>query len=106
MNKKCYLTIEIEKVKYDSDNFEGDLKTIISDLQSKLDEGWDGIKIDSEYEFGHSDPVSYFYLYKTRLETDDEYEDRMKRQEKCAEDQRKLKLKQYLELKKELGYEV
>jgi hypothetical protein len=81
---------------------EGSLVNIITDLQSKLDEGWSGIEIEYE-EFGGG-PEYYFYKY--RPETDKEYAKRMKGLEKKKEQELKAKerrRKQYEKLRKEFG---
>jgi hypothetical protein len=85
-------------------DFEGPLVSIISSLQSDLDDGWEGIEI---YSIGYDGALDY-YLYKHRLETDKEYKKRMELLEK--EKQRKLKQKEkrhkeYQKLKKEFGNE-
>jgi hypothetical protein len=84
------------------EDFEGPLESIISTLQSNLDDGWEGIDVES---IGYDGAVEY-YLYRHRLETDKEYEKRMKELEK--ERERKLKAKeerrlQYEKLKAEFG---
>jgi hypothetical protein len=81
-------------------DFEGPLASIISSLQSDLDDGWEGIEVQS---IGYDGAVEY-YLYKHRLETDKEYEKRMKELEKQKEKELKQKekrRKEYLKLKKE-----
>ena len=82
------------------EDFEGPLEGIISTLQSNRDDGWEGIDAES---IGYDGAVEY-YLYRHRLETDKEYEKRMKELEK--EKEKKLKAKdkrrmQYEKLKKE-----
>ena len=88
-----------ETEKYYRD-FEGPLESIISSLQSKLDDGWEGINI--EYE-GY-DGCQEYCLYKHRPETNKEYEQRMKLLEKEKAEKLKAKerrRKQYEKLKKE-----
>jgi hypothetical protein len=59
-------------------DFEGPLTEIITSLQNKLDEGWEGIQTDyTEY-----DNYTVPFLYKHREENDKEYEKRMKQLEK------------------------
>lgn len=94
----------VETKRFWGGDFEGTLASIISSLQSELDDGWEGIEIQS---IGY-DGAAEYYLYKHRLETDKEYEKRMKLLEK--EKQQKLKQKEkrhkeYLKLKKEFGNE-
>lgn len=83
-------------------DFEGTLENIISQLQSELDKGWEGIQTDCEpYEYCTS-----YYLYKHRPETDKEYERRMKEFEKQKEREVEAKEKrrqEYERLKKEFG---
>jgi hypothetical protein len=62
-----------ETTSIDIYSFEGKLEDIISRLQSELDNGWEGIDIDYDYEDGNS-----YRLYKHRPETNKEYEKRMK----------------------------
>jgi hypothetical protein len=87
----------------DSYSFEGKLEEIIEMLQDWKNEGeWEGIVIES---IGYDGAVEY-YLYKHRLETDKEYEKRMKLLEE--ENRKKVKEKekrriQYEMLKKEFG---
>ena len=81
-------------------DFEGSLESIISSLQSDLDDGWEGIEVES---IGYDGAVEY-YLYKHRLETDKEYEKRMKLLEKEKEQklkQKEKRRKEYEKLKKE-----
>jgi hypothetical protein len=87
-----------ETEKYYGD-FEGSLVDIISQLQSALDEGWEGI----DMEYGYEDYQEY-YLYKHRPETDKEYAKRMKLLEKEKAEKLKAKerrRKEYEKLKKE-----
>ena len=82
--------------------FEGSLVDIISQLQSALDAGWEGI--DIEYDYG--DGYQEYYLYKHRPETDKEYAKRMKEREKKKAAELKAKerrRKEYEKLKKEFG---
>jgi hypothetical protein len=91
----------VETQRYWSD-FEGSLASIIFSLQSDLDDGWEGITTES---IGCDGAVEY-YLYKHRLETDKEYEKRMKEMEKQKDKELKAKekrRKEYEKLKKEFG---
>jgi len=89
-----------ETEKYYGD-FEGSLVDIISQLQSALDEGWEGIDMEVEqWSQEHEVP----YLYKHRPENDKEYEKRMKLLEKEKAEKLKAKerrRKEYEKLKKE-----
>ena len=92
--------IQVKETKKYYGDFEGSLESIISSLQSELDEGWEGI--DIEYE-GH-DGYQEYYLYKHRPENDKEYEKRMKLLEKEKAEKLKAKerrRKEYEKLKKE-----
>jgi len=91
-------------------DFEGSLESIISSLQSELDEGWEGIELEYEIEYGdcRHRPVPYFY--KHRPENDKEYAKRMKQLETQREKQKEEKLKakerrhkEYEKLRKEFG---
>lgn len=92
-----------ETEKYYGD-FEGSLESIISQLQSELDEGWEGIETKYERDYGDCHDHEVFYLYKHRPETDKEYEKRMKLLEKEKAEKLKAKerrRKEYEKLKKE-----
>jgi hypothetical protein len=80
-----------ETQKYYGD-FDGTLEDIISSLQAELDAGWAGL--ESEYDY---DNQKEYYLYKERLETDEEYNLRMSEEQSWKEHRRK----QYEQLKKE-----
>lgn len=91
-----------ETCKVDTE-FEGKLDHIIAMLQDWKNEGeWEGIDVE---DVGYDGAVNY-HLYKHRLETDYEYEMRMKELDK--QNRQKLKDKekrriQYEQLKKEFG---
>jgi hypothetical protein len=92
--------IQVKETRRYWGDFEGSLESIISSLQSDLDDGWEGIEVES---IGYDGAVEY-YLYKHRLETDKEYEKRMKLLEKEKEKQLKAKerrRKEYEKLRKE-----
>ena len=94
-----------ETEKYYGD-FEGSLESIISQLQSKLDDGWEGIVTEYERDYGDCHDHEVPYLYKHRPETDKEYEKRMKLLEKEKAEKLKAKerrRKEYENLKKEFG---
>ena len=86
--------------------FEGSLESIIHSLQSELDDGWEGVEMEYERDYGSFCPHEAYYLYKHRLETDKEYEKRMKGLEKkkaaklSAKEKRR---KQYEQLREEFG---
>lgn len=84
-------------------DFEGSLESIISQLQSELDKGWEGIYMEVEqWSQEHEVP----YLYKHRPENDKEYAKRMKLLEKEKAEKLKAKerrRKEYERLKKEFG---
>ncbi len=73
--------------------FDSKLDILISVLQKCKKDGWEGI--DYDYYDGEKE----YYLYKTRLETDEEYEKRMELEEQQKENRRK----QFEQLKKEFG---
>ena len=106
MNKRQKKRIQIEEtVKYLGD-FYGPLEHIISDLQSRLDEGWEGMTVEYERDYYECDDHKVYYLYRHRPETDKEYEKRMKELEKKKEEELKAKerrRKEYEKLKKEFG---
>ena len=92
-----------ETEKYYGD-FEGSLESIISQLQSELDEGWEGIETKYERDYGDCHDHEVPYLYKHRPETDKEYEKRMKLLEKEKAEKLKAKerrRKEYEKLRKE-----
>ena len=63
-------------------DFYGTLESIISQLQSELDDGWEGIEEEYERDYGDCHDHKVYYLYKYREETDKEYNTRMKKLEK------------------------
>ena len=106
MNKRQKKRIQIEEtVKYLGD-FYGPLEHIIADLQSRLDDGWEGIETQYERDYYECHDHKVYYLYRHRPETDEEYEKRMKELEKEKEEELKAKerrRKEYEKLKKEFG---
>ena len=81
-------------------DFEGSFESIISSLESKLDDGWEGIEDDYEQYSDYPSP----FLYKHREETDKEYDKRMRVIEKQKAEKLKDKerrRKEYEKLKKE-----
>ena len=95
--------IQVKETKRVYWELEGSLVDIISQLQSALDEGWEGIELEcDQWSQEHEVP----YLYKHRPETDKEYEKRMKLLEKEKAEKLKAKerrRKEYEKLKKEFG---
>ena len=73
-------------------DFYGKIDNIISYLQESKEKGWEGIDYECDY-----DNTKQYYLYKTRLETDEEYNLRMSEEQSWKEYRRK----QYEQLKKE-----
>ena len=92
--------IQVKETKRYWGDFEGSLESIISQLQSELDDGWEGI----ESNFEPYDDYAQYYLYKHRPENDKEYAKRMKELEKQKErnlKEKEKRRKQYEKLKKE-----
>ena len=83
-------------------DFCGTLESIISQLQSELDDGWEGIEEEYERDYGDCHDHKVYYLYKYREETDKEYNTRMKKLEKEKAEKVKAKEKKLNQLKKEL----
>ena len=110
MKKRQKKRIQIEEtVKYLGD-FYGPLEHIIADLQSRLDDGWEGIETEYERDYYECHDHKVYYLYRHRPETDEEYEERIKRleQEILYKEKEKLKEKEkrrqkYEQLKQEFG---
>ena len=99
--------IEIKKIKVKETkeyygDFYGTLESIISQLQSELDDGWEGIEEEYERDYGDCHDHKVYYLYKYREETDKEYNTRMKKLEKEKAEKVKAKEKKLNQLKKEL----
>jgi hypothetical protein len=88
------ITIKERKDFYLCGEFDGKIDDIISTLQKCKEDGWEGIDYDYNY-----DNQREYYVYKTRLENDEEYEKRMKLEEERKENRRKA----YEQLKKEFG---
>ena len=98
--------IQVKETKRVYWELEGSLESIISSLQSELDDGWEGIETEYERDYGDCHDHEVFYLYKHRPETDKEYEKRMKLLEKEKAEKLKAKerrRKEYEKLKKEFG---
>lgn len=75
----------------------GSIDSVISVLQTLKEKGWE--KIDYEYEY--YDGGKEYYVYRTRLETDEEYAKRMG----LEADRKNQRRKQYEQLRKEFGNE-
>lgn len=75
-------------------SFETKIDSIISSLQRCKEDGWEGIDYDYDY-----DGKKEYYLYRNRIETDEEYEKRMKEEEL----QKEYRRMQFEQLKKEFG---
>ena len=89
---------EIKETKtiYLSD-FEGKIDDMISQLQDWKNEGWEGLDSDYGYE------ISFYELYRNRLETDEEYNLRMFQEQRAKERDEAQRRKQYEELREEFG---
>ncbi len=82
-------------------DFDDCLKVIITGLQLKQEEGWEGI--ETEYENDYGDPnyrYAVYYLYKYREETDEEYDKRVELLQKREQEQ---KIKRLEQLRKEIS---
>ena len=98
--------IQVKETQKYWEDFEGSLESIISSLQSELDEGWEGMTVEYERDYYECDDHKVYYLYRHRPETDEEYEKRMKELEKKKEEELKAKERrreEYEKLKKEFG---
>jgi hypothetical protein len=84
----------IKEKEYYCGSLDGPIDEIISDLQKCKEGGWEGITYEYDY-----DNTKEYYVYKTRLETDEEYNLRMSEEESWKEYRRR----QYEKLKKEFG---
>ena len=110
MNKRQKKRIQVKETKKYWEDFEGSLESIIFVLQSELDEGWEGIETEYERDYYECHDHKVYYLYRHRPETDEEYEERIKRleQEILYKEKEKLKEKEkrrqkYEQLKQEFG---
>lgn len=83
---------KIKDKEYYWGNFYGPIDEIISNLQKCKEQGWDGL----QYEYDGDNQIDY-YVYKERLETDEEYNLRMSEEQSWKEYRRR----QYEQLKKE-----
>lgn len=96
-----------ETARYHGD-FEGSLESIIRQLQSEVEEGWEGLESEYEYDYG-GERYMVYNLYRHREENDKEYGKRMKLLEKQKQDKAKAKERrraEYLKLKKEFDPEI
>lgn len=87
-------------------DLEGPLENIINSLQLKLNEGWEGIEEVYERDYGDCCDSKALYLYKHRLENDEEYEKRVKEKEKQELEAKNRRKKEYERLKEEFGNET
>ena len=83
-------------------DFEGSLQSIVSELQTELNNGWEGIETDYEYDFGSSESYKVWFFYKHRKETDQEYAIRLYQLKEEADLKEKTKQNRLERLKKEL----
>lgn len=93
MTKKL---IRETKTIYLSD-FEGKIDDMISQLQDWKNDEWEGLDSDYGYE------ISCYELYRNRLETDEEYNERMSQEKLIKERDEAKRRKQYEQLRKEFG---
>lgn len=84
-------------------DFEGSLESIIASLQKELDDGWEGIVIEYERDYGDCHDQEVPYLYKHREENDQEYNKRVKLWEKEKAEGAKAKERKLQQLKKDLA---
>ena len=83
-------------------DLEGDIEDVIDLLRELKNEDWEYISYEYEYEESEYDS----YVFKTRLETDEEFEKR-KEQDKILKQKKKERdLKEYLRLKNIFEKEV
>jgi uncharacterized FlaG/YvyC family protein len=95
--------IQVKETQRYYGDFEGSLEGIISQLQSELDSGWEGIQIEYERDYGDCYDHETPYLYKHREETDKEYDKRMKQLENEKAEKVKAKELKLKQLKKDLA---
>jgi len=92
------MNTERKKIKEKKDfywygEFDTSIDNLISTLQKCKEDGWEGIDYD------YCDGDKEYLLYKERLETDEEYEKRMKQKQQ----QKEYRRQQFEQLKKEFG---
>jgi hypothetical protein len=94
-----------ETTEIDASNFTGKLEYLITQLQDWMNEGeWEGIEEYTDGGYDLSSPIlEYYRLYKFRVETDEEYEKRMKQLEKEKAVKAKAKERKLEQLKKDLA---
>lgn len=78
-------------------DLEGTFEEVMTKLQNWKNEGWEGLECNYHYE------SSYYELYRNRLETDEEYNERMSQEQLMKERAEAQRRKQYEQLKKEFG---
>jgi hypothetical protein len=104
--------IQVKETKQYYGDFYGTIESIISQLQSELDDGWEGIEEEYERDYGDCHDHTVYYLYKHREENDKEYARRMLHLEKLEQIKKEKKIieteqrrKEYEKLKKEFANE-
>ena len=91
--------IQVKETKEYYGGFEGSLESIITSLQNQLDKGWEGITNQRDPYEDYSSP----YLYKHREETKDEYQKRIQGDKVREGNEKKRRMQQYEQLKREFG---
>ncbi len=96
MKKISRITIHEEQII----DLDVDIDSAISQLQSYKEQGWDRVRcttISHMYDVGEYPAI---LVCRNRLETDEEYEKRKKKEEQLKTKQQELDLKEYSRLKK------
>ena len=75
----------------------GDIESIISVLSEYLNDGWTGLRAGIDYVYPH------IYLTRSRPETDEEYEKRIKLEQKKKDVVKERELKELKRLKRKYG---
>lgn len=84
-----------ETKKVDFDYFEGSFESIKASIDGLIEDGWEGIAVDYDYDSPYSNHLSpYYEAYRHREETDKEYEKRVKEYENYNENLKKERIKQ------------
>lgn len=78
----------------------GDIESIISELSEYLNDGWTGLQAGIDYEPYDGTPYPHIYLTRSRPETDEEYEKRIKLEQKKKDVVKERELKELKRLKK------
>jgi hypothetical protein len=103
MNKRQKKRIQIEETEKYWGDFEGSLESIISSLQSELDEGWESMTVEYERDYYECDDHKVYYLCRHRPETDEEYKKRIELLEQEELKEKEKRRQKYEKLKKEFG---